>query len=44
MDVLEVDLCAEAAEDVLKLLQSRYPQFQPKESGFYDPCPLCHRK
>jgi hypothetical protein len=31
MDLLEVDLCNEAAEEVLKLLQSKYPQFQPKE-------------
>ena len=31
MDLLEVDLCDEVAEEVLKLLQSKYPQFQPKE-------------
>jgi hypothetical protein len=30
MDVLDVDLCDKVAEDVLKLLQSKYPQFQPK--------------
>jgi hypothetical protein len=33
MDVLKVDLCNEAAEEVLKLLQSKYPQFQPVETG-----------
>jgi hypothetical protein len=31
MDVLDVDLCDQVAEDVLKLLQSKYPQFQPKQ-------------
>lgn len=43
MDVLKVDLSAEAAEDVLKLLQSRYPQFQPKEKELGEPCPICFR-
>ena len=45
MDVLRVDLCAEAAEDVLKLLQSKYPQMQPEErESFLGPCPLCERR
>ena len=43
MDLLEVDLCAEAAEEVLKLLQSKYPQFQPKEEREPVACPLCGR-
>ena len=30
-DVLEVDLCNEAANEVLALLQSKYPRFQPVE-------------
>lgn len=30
-DVLEVDLSREAADEVLALLQSKYPQFQPQE-------------
>jgi hypothetical protein len=44
MDLLAVDLCSEAAEDVLKLLQSKYPQFVPVEmdSGWVE-CPLCRR-
>jgi hypothetical protein len=42
MDVLKVDLSSEAAEDVLKLLQSKYPQFQTQEEeSFMSPCPLC---
>lgn len=44
MDLLNVDLCSEAAEDVPKLLQSRYPQFVPVEmrDGWVE-CPLCRR-
>ena len=44
MDVLEVDLCDEVAEEVLKLLQSKYPQFQTREVGMMHPCPMCGRK
>ena len=45
MDVLRVDLSAEAGEDVLKLLQSKYPQMQPyTEESFLAPCPLCGRR
>ncbi len=45
MDVLRVDLSNEAAEDVLALLQSKYPQFVPKEAeSVMDPCPLCGRR
>lgn len=42
-DGLDVDLCEEVAEDVLKLLRSKYPQFQPKahEPGPF--CLWCHR-
>lgn len=43
MDVLEVDLCDEVAEEVLKLLQSKYPQFQTKEVEMMHPCPICGR-
>ncbi len=35
----------EAAEEVLALLQSKYPQFVPKEAeSFMEPCPLCERR
>ena len=44
MDELEVDLCDEVAEEVLKLLQSKYPQFQTKEVGLMHPCPICGRE
>jgi len=45
LDVLKVDLSAEAAEDVLTLLQSKYPQMQPKEEeSFLAPCPLCGQR
>ena len=43
-DGLDVDLCEEVAEDVLKLLRSKYPQFQPKvheNIPFF--CPWCGR-
>ena len=43
MDLPEVDLSAETAEEVLKLLQSKYPQFQPKQVEGYDPCQVCRR-
>jgi hypothetical protein len=43
MDLLDVDLSAEAAEDVLKLLQSKYPQMQPARTDGYNPCPVCRR-
>ena len=46
--VLKVDLCSEVAEDVLKLFQSKYPQFQIEEregAGWTTTlkCPLCER-
>jgi hypothetical protein len=43
MDVLEVDLASEVAEEVLKLLQSKYPQFQPVETDNFTRCPMCGR-
>jgi hypothetical protein len=44
MDVLPVDRSAEAAEDVLKFLQSKYPQMQSHdEESPLGPCPLCER-
>jgi hypothetical protein len=44
MDLLNVDLSSEVAEDVLKLLQSKYPQFQPVEMrDGWSECPICHR-
>jgi hypothetical protein len=44
MDLLNVDLSSEVAEEVLKLLQSKYPQFQPEEQrdGWVD-CPFCNK-
>ena len=44
MDLLEIDLSNEAAEEVLKLLQSKYPQMLPKESEDFTSCPLCKRR
>jgi hypothetical protein len=45
MDFLNVDLSSDVAEEVLKLLQSKYPQFQPVEmrEGWPE-CPLCHNR
>jgi len=44
MDVLEVDLSAEAAEEALKLLQGKYPNLKTRESESpLEPCPLCGR-
>ena len=43
MDELEVDLCDEVAEEVLKLLQNRYPQFRTQEVDHSHPCPMCGR-
>ena len=43
-DTLGVDLCDEAADEVLKLPQSKYPQFQPQQNdSLTPPCPLCGR-
>jgi hypothetical protein len=43
-DVMRVDLSSEAAEEVLALLQSKYPQFVPKQTdSIIGPCPLCER-
>jgi hypothetical protein len=45
MDVLRADLSSEAAEEVLALLQSKYPDFVPMEAeSFVQPCPLCERR
>ena len=43
LQALEVDLCEEVAEDILKLLQSKYPQFQTVESDLLSACPMCGR-
>jgi hypothetical protein len=43
MDLLDVDLSSEVAEDVLKLLQSKYPQFQSVETRERMSCALCGR-
>lgn len=41
---LKVDMCDEVAEDVLKLLQSKYPQFKPEDNHeMWLHCPLCER-
>jgi len=44
MDLLKVDLCSDVAEEVLRHLQSKYPQFQPVETrdGLCE-CPICHK-
>lgn len=42
-DVLSADLSDEVAEDVMKLLQTKYPQFQTKAEEYRLCCPLCHR-
>ena len=39
--VLEVDLCEEAAVEVLELLRSKYPQFQTRQGDMANPCPMC---
>lgn len=44
--VLRADLCEEVAACILKLLQSKYPQFQTQESERFEAaatCPLCRR-
>jgi dihydroneopterin aldolase len=38
-----VDLCEEVAADILKLLQSKYPQFQTEQVENHMECPLCRR-
>jgi hypothetical protein len=43
MDLLDVDLSSEVAEDVLKLLQCKYPQFQSVETRERPSCPFCGR-
>ena len=43
MHRLKVDMCDEVAEDVLKMLQSKYPQFQAQEEEDFTRCPLCRR-
>jgi len=40
---LKVDMCDEIAEDVLKQLQTKYPQFKVKEVESFMHCPLCER-
>ena len=40
---LKVDLCDEVADDVLKLLQNKYPQFQTAPEENLMCCPLCSR-
>ena len=42
-DVLRVDMCDEVAEDVLKMLQSKYPQLHIEREENIMACPLCHR-
>ena len=41
LQALEVDLCEEVAEDILKLLQSKYPQFQIVDAELLPACPMC---
>jgi len=40
---LKVDMCDEVAEDVLKMIQSKYPQFKIEEERMFMYCPLCER-
>lgn len=40
---LKVDLSNEVAEDILKMLQSKYPQFKLEERELFLQCPLCER-
>jgi hypothetical protein len=42
-NLLKVDMCDEVAEDVLKLLQTKYPQFKIEEDRMIMHCPLCGR-
>jgi hypothetical protein len=42
-ELLWVDLCEEVAEDILKLLQSKYPQIQTEKGSTPMHCPLCRR-
>ena len=44
LDLLKVDLCSEVAEEVLKLLQSKYPQFQTEDGDMLSACPVCGRR
>ncbi len=43
LEVLDVDLSDEIAEEVLQLLQSKYPQFQTREIELTTRCPFCER-
>jgi len=43
LHLLKVHLSDEVAEEVLQLLQSKYPQFQPKEDESLS-CPVCERR
>ncbi len=43
-DRLKVELCDEVAEEILKLLQDKYPQIKVEDNcGFIMHCPLCGR-
>jgi hypothetical protein len=42
-DVLDVDLSDEIAEEILQLLQGKYPQFQTREAEIHARCPFCER-
>jgi hypothetical protein len=41
---LRVDMCDEVAEDLLKLLQAKYSQFQIQEDENFMACPVCQRE
>ena len=40
---LKPDLCEEVAADIMKLLQSKYPQFKIEEGDPFMQCPSCGR-
>ena len=43
LSVLKADLSSEVAEEILGILQSKYPQLKLKEEGFFPACPMCER-
>ena len=40
---LKVDLCDEVAEEILEILQRKYPRFKIDEREWIMHCPLCER-
>lgn len=44
LSVLRADLSEEIAEDILVLLQTKYPQLKLTDDGFFPACPMCERR